>query len=128
MALFAQRAAYEALAARLAVLDLELLIGLPRAMQRLPGAYLLSTQVAGPPRTFAFVGLRPTLTLVVSYQDAPAAEYQLIDLVDLVANDLHGAQLEGVCKCTLESVAYDWRTIGGVDFRVADLVLVLSNG
>jgi hypothetical protein len=128
MALFEQRATYDALAARLATLDLELMLGVPRAVQRLPAAYLLSTQVAGPPRTFGFITLRPTLTLVVNYHDAPAAEQQLIDLVDLVANDLYDEPLASVCKCGIESIGYDWRDIGGQTYRVADLVLVLSNG
>lgn len=127
MALFQQRATYEALTAPLAALGLELMLGIPASMQRFPGAYLLSNQIAGPPRTFAFATLRPTLTLVVKYQDESAAEIELIDVVDLVANDLHGASLEGVCKCTLESVAYAWRPFGGIDYRVADLILVLSN-
>jgi hypothetical protein len=127
MALFQQRAAYDALAARLVALDLELLLGVPKAVQRLPGSFLVSAQITGPPRTFAFAGLRPVLTLVVANQDAEAAEYQLIDLVDLVANDLHGADLDSVCKCSVESMNYGWRDYGGIEYRIADIQLVLAN-
>lgn len=128
MALFQQRAAYDALGARLAALDLEMLLGVPPAIQRRPGAFLVSAQVTGPPRTFALAGLRPVLTLVVANQDTSAAEYQIVDLVDLVANDLHGADLESVCKCSVESINYGWRDLGGIEYRVADVQLVLLNG
>ena len=126
MATFAQRAAYDALADRLSLLDLDLLIGLPRVIQRVPAAYLSSVQVTGPPGMFAPTALRPTLTLLVNWQENAAAEYQLIDLVDLVANDLHRAQLASICKCSIETINYDFRDVGGIAYRVADFTLVLS--
>lgn len=127
MATFAQRAAYQALVERLALLDITLLIGVPRVVQSPPVAYLSSVQITGPPRMFAFVQLRPTLTLGVTWQENTAAEFQLVDLVDLVANDLHDAPLAGVCKCTVESISYDWRTVAGNEYRIADLTLVLAS-
>ena len=127
MAKWSQRATYEALQARLAGLDLELLLGVPRALQRVPAAYLSSVTVAVTAGKFGSVNYRPTLTLAVNWQENSAAELQLVDLVDYVAGELMLAPLAGVCRCTVETVNYDWRTVAGIDYRVADLILVLTN-
>jgi hypothetical protein len=127
VATFAQRAAYQALVERLALLDLDLMIGVPRALQRLPAAYLESAVIEASRSKFTLVAYRPTLTLAVSYQENAAAEYQLVDLVDLVASDLHGRPLMAVCRCTLTRVDYDYRAVAGIDYRVADLTLALEN-
>jgi hypothetical protein len=125
-----QRAAYDALAARLELADLDLLIGVPTAIHRTPAAWVTSTVIEVPPeRTFAAPlrsRLRPTLTLAVSWQDQHEAEWQIVDLVDQVLAILWAEPLEDVCTARIETVTYDWRSIGGIDYRIADLSLVLS--
>lgn len=118
-----QRAAYDALATTLAGHGLQLIIGVPTALQALPAAYLVSTQIEVV-STFV-VRLRPTLTLAVAWQDQAAAELAIVDLVDLIAPDLY-APLANVCRAAIETVSYGWRNHGGIDYRIADLVLVLS--
>lgn len=122
-----QRAAYTALIEELAVLDLELMVGVPRAIQRLPAAYLSSTTITRPAGTFTLAQLRPTLSLLVNWQENNAAELQLVDFVDGVVNTIHNAKLASVCTCQVETVTYDWRTLGGIDYRSADLTLVLKS-
>ena len=132
-----QRAAYEALAVRLEDADLDLLIGEPTALHRLPAAYLISTTVSGAPssggpiKTFGspaqrVVRLQPTLTLAVAYQDHPEAEWQIVDLVDRVAGVLWQGPLDDVCTAQIETVTYQVRAVGGIDYRLADLVLNLT--
>jgi hypothetical protein len=125
-----QRAAYEALALRLEDADLDLIIGGPTALHRLPAAYLVSTVIEGlPRRTFGgaqSVRLRPTLTLAVAWQEQHEAEYQIVDLVDRVAGVLWSAPLDEVCTAVIETVTYDVRDVGGVPYRVADCAVVLT--
>jgi len=112
--------------------DLALLIGVPASIQSLPAAYLVSTVIAvAPPATFGAprqrVGrLRPQLTLAVAWQDQTAAEWQIVDLVDVAALALITAPLDDVCTATIETVTYGWKSIGGIDYRTADLALILS--
>lgn len=122
--MFQQRAAYEALAATLALSDVNLIIGLPTAIQALPGAYLVSSQIEVTPNRYVS-RLRPTLTLVVGWQDQAEAEWEIVDLVDLIAPSLLGT-LESVCRASIETVTYTWREFSGVSYRVADITLVLS--
>ena len=130
--MFEQRAAYTALAARLATVDLTLLIGVPTAIQALPAAYLVSTVIAvAPPATFGaprqrISRLRPTLTLAVAWQDQTAAEWQIVDLVDVVALAIIDAPLADVCTATIETVTYGWKDVGGITYRTADVALILS--
>jgi hypothetical protein len=125
-----QRAAYTALAVRLELAGLDLLIGVPTAIHRTPAAYVTSTVIEIPPeRTFAAplrTRLRPTLTLAVPWQDQHEAEWQIVDLVDIVLSTLWSESLEDVCVARVETVTYDWRDVGGITYRVADLSLVLS--
>jgi hypothetical protein len=129
--IFQQRLAYDALAAAIAPIGLTLLVGEPASIQTLPGCYLVSTVIEVPPNRALGVGtafvsrLRPTVTLVVARQDASAAEYQIIDLVDQVSPFMFGP-LADVCRSSIETVSYGWRAIGGIEYRVADLSLVLS--
>lgn len=122
--IFQQRAAYEALAATLAEQSLTLMIGVPTALQALPAAYLVSTQIEVTPNRYV-ARLRPTLTLAVAWQDQKEAEWQIVDLVDLVAPSLLGT-IQSVCRASIETVTYSWRDVGGITYRVADLGLVLS--
>lgn len=122
--IFQQRAAYDALGTTLAAHGLVLQIGVPRALHATPGAYLVSSVVEVTPSRLVS-RLRPRLTLAVAWQDQEAAEYAIVDLVDSVAPALL-APLADVCRSTIETVAYDWRDVGGVVYRVADLVLILS--
>ena len=125
MPIWQQKPIYQALQARLAALDLDLMIGVPRALQRLPTAYLASDEIEVPPGKFSGVRFKPTLTLGVALQENAAAELQLVDLVDLVATDLMGDSLTGACRCAVERVDYETRPLGGIDYRFADLTLVL---
>jgi hypothetical protein len=124
--MISQRAAYDALAERLVSVDLDLIVGVPTALHRLPAAYLTSTVVEiAPPRQLV-ARLRPTLTLAVPWQEQGAAEYAIVDLVDAVLMALWSPPLEDVCRCQIETVSYGWRDVSGVTYRVADLSLVLS--
>lgn len=122
--IFQQRAAYSALATTLATHDLALHIGVPTAIQSLPAAYLVSTMIEVTPNRYVS-RLRPTLTLCVAWQDQQESEWQIVDLVDLVAPSLLGT-ISSVCRATIETVSYGWRDISGATYRVADLGLVLS--
>jgi hypothetical protein len=124
--MISQRAAYMALAERLVSVDLDLIVGVPTALHRLPAAYVTSTVVEiAPPRQLV-ARLRPTLTLAVPWQDPGGAEYGIIDLVDAVLLSVWSAPLDDVCRCAIETVSYGWRDVSGVTYRVADLSLVLS--
>lgn len=126
-----QRAAYEALAARLGTIALVMGIGVPRSLQTAPAAFVVATGILpGARATFGGTvqpwSIRPTLTLAVPWQDQTEAEWQIVDLVDLVVPALIRTPLDDVCRCAIETILYDWRAVGGVDYRVADLTLLLS--
>lgn len=120
-----QRAAYEALKARMAALGVPMVVGVPTSMQASPGAYLASVQIVFDEK-FQTTRLRPVLTLAVSQQDATDSEWAIVDLVDLVMTDLGNAKLDGVCRCRMEGATYSWRLLGSVDHRVADIQMILS--
>lgn len=119
-----QRLAYEALATTLAAHDLALTIGVPPSIQSVPAAYLVSTVLEVMPNRWVS-RLRPTLTLVVPWQDTESSEWAILDLVDAIAPALV-APLADICRATVESVTYGWRDISGVTYRIADLSLVLT--
>lgn len=119
-----QRLAYEALAATLAVHDLQMIVGVPTSVQSLPAAYLVSTVLEVLPNRLVS-RLRPTLTLAVSLQDTEASEWAIVDLVDAIVPALV-APLADVCRSTIEAITYGWRDISGVTYRIADLSLVLT--
>ena len=125
MSTWNQAAAYTALGVRMAQLEVPLLIGVPRAVHQPPVGYLTSTVVEVLPSGLV-TRLRPTLTLVVDFKDQEAAEFEIVVLVDHVAAGIMDAPLEDVCRARIETVTYDWRTVGGIDYRVADLSMVLS--
>jgi hypothetical protein len=124
--MISQRLAYLALAERLVSVDLDLIVGVPTALHRMPAAYVTSTVVEiAPPRQLVS-RLRPTLTLAVPWQEQGAAEFAIVDLVDAVLLSLWSAPLDDVCRCNVETVSYGWRDVSGVTYRVADVSLVLS--
>jgi len=120
-----QTAAYQALLARMAVLDVPTSVGPPASAQNNPLAYIRSSQIVFDER-YLTQRLRPVLTVAVKMKENDTSEWTIIDLVDRVGLGLMDEPLDGVCRARVEAVTYDWRMIGGVEHRVADLQLILS--
>jgi hypothetical protein len=101
------------------------LFGEPAAVQQTPLLYLLSNQSDYAPhtRTTDAATISPRIRIVVAWQQPPAAETQLLTLVDEIVSLVTDAPIADACKGYVRQILYGYLTVGGTRYRMAQLAL-----
>jgi hypothetical protein len=101
------------------------LFGEPPAIQQTPLLYLTSYQSDYEPVTFTQYRalLKPRIRIVVSWQQPPTAETQLLTLVDQIVTLVTVEPLDAAYWCSVDQLLYGYLTVGGTRYRMAQLAL-----
>ena len=104
------------------------LFGEPASVQQTPLLYLLSQQsdYAQHTRTSYAATLAPRVRIVVAWQEPPAAEIQLLGLVDEIVALVTDAPIADACVCMVRQILYGYLSVGGTRYRMAQLALVVE--